>query len=337
MRKITVLLIAMLMTTTVYAAVFTDSLGRRAELSDKIERIVPSGNLSQMALYSAAPEMMTGWSQRLSGSAEKYFQQDTVSLPVFGTFYGRKANLNKEALMAADPDVVIDMGEIKGNPESMIQDLDSLSEDIMIPVIFIEAYLENTPEVYRTLGKLLGKEDTTEPLAVFAEDALQMAEKARKEIKEPVNVYYSSSPDGLEAIPEGSFHGEVIEIVGAENAVPSSFITDKNTISMEELYILNPDVILLDNEDAYKEVMGSSLWKNLDAVKNGKVYLVPSEPYSFIDNPPATNRLIGIYWLGNLLYPELYPVDIIEKTQEYYSLFYRYDLSREQAESILRI
>ena len=42
MRKITVLLIAMLMTTTVYAAVFTDSLGRSAELSDKIERIVPS-------------------------------------------------------------------------------------------------------------------------------------------------------------------------------------------------------------------------------------------------------------------------------------------------------
>lgn len=115
-----------------------------------------------------------------------------------------------------------------------------------------------------------------------------------------------------------------------------AFITDKNTISMEELYILNPDVILLGNEDAYKEVMNSSLWKNLDAVKNGKVYLVPSEPYSFIDNPPATNRLIGIYWLGNLLYPELYPVDIIEKTQEYYSLFYRYDLSREQAESILR-
>ena len=335
MRKITVLLIAMLMTTTVYAAVFTDSLGRSAELSDKIERIVPSGNLSQMALYSAAPEMMTGWSQRLSGSAEKYFQQDTVSLPVFGTFYGRKANLNKEALMAADPDVVIDMGEIKGNPESMIQDLDSLSEDIMIPVIFIEAYLENTPEVYRTLGKLLGKEDTTEPLAVFAEDALQMAEKARKEIKEPVSVYYSSSPDGLEAIPEGSFHGEVIEIVGAENAVPSSFITDKNTISMEELYILNPDVILLSDSEAYERALSDDMWSMLRAVEENRVYLVPTEPYSFIDSPPATNRIIGIYWLGNLLYPELYPVDIIQKTIDYYWLYYNYALSEEHAESIL--
>ena len=83
--------------------------------------------------------------------------------------------------------------------------------------------------------------------------------------------------------------------------------------------------------------LGWPLHPGPNTVKNGKVYLVPSEPYSFIDNPPATNRLIGIYWLGNLLYPELYPVDIIEKTQEYYSLFYRYDLSREQAESILRI
>ena len=81
--------------------------------------------------------------------------------------------------------------------------------------------------------------------------------------------------------------------------------------------------------------MGSSLWRNLDAVRNGKGYIVPSKPYSFIDNPPAANRLIGIYWLGNLLYPV--PCGYIEKAQEYYSLFYRYNLSRGQAESILRI
>ena len=45
---------------------------------------------------------------------------------------------------------------------------------------------------------------------------------------------------------------------------------------MEELYILNPEVILLGNEDAYKEVMNSSLWKNLEAEQHGKEYLCPS-------------------------------------------------------------
>ena len=336
MRKL-LIAVMMLAAASVSAVPFTDSLGRTVELPDRIERIVPSGNLAQMVLYSLAPERIAGWSSKLSGSAEEYFIQDTVTLPVFGTFYGKKANLNKEALMAAFPDVVIDMGEIKGSREAMINDLDKLSGDIMIPVIFIEAYLDNTPEVYRTAGKLLGLEDRAEELAAFAEDAIGMAADAREKIDAPITVYYSTSPDGLEAIAEGNFHGEVIEKIGAKNIVPSSFGESGGSISMEQLYIWNPEVILFQEEEAYRHAMESPEWQVLDAVAEGNVYLIPSEPYSFIDAPPATNRIIGIYWLGNLLYPELYPVDVVQKTIEYYSLYYSYDLTEEHAREILHI
>ena len=336
MRKL-LIAVMLLAVASVSAVPFTDSLGRTVELPDRIERIVPSGNLAQMVLYSLAPERIAGWSSKLSGSAEEYFIQDTVTLPVFGTFYGKKANLNKEALMAAFPDVVIDMGEIKGSREAMINDLDKLSGDIMIPVIFIEAYLDNTPDVYRTTGKLLGLEDRAEELAVFAEEAIGMAAEARERITDPVTVYYSTSPDGLEAIAEGNFHGEVIEKIGAKNIVPSSFGESGGSVSMEQLYIWNPEVILFQEEEAYRHAMESPEWQVLDAVAEGNVYLIPSEPYSFIDAPPATNRIIGIYWLGNLLYPELYPVDIIEKTMEYYRLYYSYELTEEHAMEILHI
>ena len=336
MRKL-LIAVMILAAASVSAVPFTDSLGRTVELPDRIERIVPSGNLAQMVLYSLAPERIAGWSSKLSGSAEEYFIQDTVTLPVFGTFYGKKANLNKEALMAAFPDVVIDMGEIKGSREAMINDLDKLSGDIMIPVIFIEAYLDNTPEVYRTAGKLLGLEDRAEELAVFAEEAIGMAAEARERITDPVTVYYSTSPDGLEAIAEGNFHGEVIEKIGAKNIVPSSFGESGGSVSMEQLYIWNPEVILFQEEEAYRHAMESPEWQVLDAVAEGNVYLIPSEPYSFIDAPPATNRIIGIYWLGNLLYPELYPVDVVQKTIEYYSLYYSYDLTEEHAREILHI
>lgn len=336
MRKL-LIAVMLLAAASISAVPFTDSLGRIVDLPERIERIVPSGNLAQMVLYSLAPDRIAGWSSKLSGSAEEYFIQDTVKLPVFGTFYGKKANLNKEALMAAFPDVVIDMGEIKGSREAMISDLDKLSGDIMIPVIFIEAYLDNTPDVYRTTGKLLGMEDRAEALALFAEDAIEMAAKARERIADPVTVYYSTSPDGLEAIAEGNFHGEVIEKIGAKNIVPSSFGESGGSISMEQLYIWNPEVILFQEEEAYRHALESPEWQVLDAVANGNVYLIPSEPYSFIDAPPATNRIIGIYWLGNLLYPELYPVDVIQKTIEYYSLYYSYDLTEEHAKEILHI
>ena len=338
MRRIILLLLAAAMLIPLPAVAFTDSLGRTVELPETLERIVPSGNLAQLVLYSIAPERIVGWSSRLSGSAVEYFVQDVVNLPVFGTFYGKKANLNKEALMSADPDVVIDMGEIKGTREEMAAELDDLQNSIMIPVIFIEAYLDNTPEVYRTLGTLLGKKEKGEALALYAEEAISMAAEAREAVKEPVTVYYSSSEDGLEAIAEGNFHGEVIEKIGGKNIVPASFGSSSNKVSMEQLYIWDPDVILLSEGEAYEDaVSGKGVWRNLRAVEEGKVYLIPSEPYPFLDSPPATNRIIGIYWLGNLLYPELYPVDIVEKTKEFYSLYYSHPLSDEEAAQILHL
>lgn len=337
MKKLISMMLLLFAALSLFAVPFTDSLGRTVDLSETLDRIVPSGNLSQLVLYSIAPEKIVGWSSKLSDGAEAYFQQDVVNLPVFGTFYGKKANLNKEALMSANPDVVIDMGEIKGTREDMIKDLDKLQDDIKIPVIFIEAYPDNTPDVYRTVGKLLDKEEKAESLAVYAEEAIAMATDARSQITDPVTVYYSSSSDGLEAIAEGNFHGEVIEKIGGKNVVPASFGSSSNKISMEQLYIWDPDVILLTSDEAYKEATEISLWSTLSAVKNHRVYQIPSEPYPFIDNPPATNRIIGIYWLGNLLYPELYPIDIVNETQEFYSLYYNHDLTESEAERILHI
>lgn len=338
MRKTLALLLSLLLVLSLSAGSFTDSLGRTVELPDTIERVAPSGNLSQMILYSIAPEKISGWSLKLSDTAKgEYFTKDTAGLPVFGTFYGKKANLNKEALMAADPQVVMDMGEIKGSEESMTKDLDDLMRDIQIPVITLEAYLDNTPDVYRTLGVLLGKEERAEELAVFADEAIKRASEAREKVTKPVTVYYSSSDDGLEAIPTGSFHGEVIEKTGGVNVVPASFSTQQGSVSMEQLYLWDPDVILLSKPKAYETATTSKAWSLLSAVRNGRVYLVPSEPYSFIDSPPATNRLIGIYWLGQLLYPELYPEDLVEKTIEYYGLYYNYELSESKAREILSL
>ena len=176
-----------------------------------------------------------------------------------------------------------------------------------------------------------------EALAGYAEDAIRMAAEARERITDPITVYYSISSDGLEAIAEGNFHGEVIEKIGAKNVVSSVFGASQGDVSMEQLYIWDPDVILLSEKEAYERAITDPMWTMLRAVEEGNVYLVPSEPYSFIDAPPATNRIIGIYWLGNLLYPELYPVDVVDKMIEYYDLYYSYDLTEEHAKAILHI
>ena len=71
MKRLISMLLLFAAVVSASAAVFTDSLGREIELPDTIDGIAPSGNLAQLVLYSVAPEKITGWSSRLSGSAEK--------------------------------------------------------------------------------------------------------------------------------------------------------------------------------------------------------------------------------------------------------------------------
>ena len=87
---------------------------------------------------------------------------------------------------------------------------------------------------------------------------------------------------------------------------------------------------------AYEMVKSDKKWALLDAVSSNHVYKIPSVPYSFVDAPPALNRLIGIDWLSKLLYPEENKdLDVKERVREFYRLLYNYDLSGEELDEIL--
>ena len=70
--------------------------------------------------------------------------------------------MDLEALLAAAPDIVIDIGEPK---ESIGADLTALTEQTGIPFLHVDATVRTAPEAYRILGKLLGREETAEELA----------------------------------------------------------------------------------------------------------------------------------------------------------------------------
>ncbi len=305
---------------------FTDDLGRVVSLDTEITKVAPSGSMAQVVLLTFDPSLLVGTTPKTSAEEAAYYSSDISKLPVFGTFYGKKANLNKEALMVAGPQVVIDIGEIKGSKEDMIADLDNLQSQIGIPVVFIESYLDGTAKTYTRLGELLGMEERGDELSQFADEAVKYAEKIKNSEKSEKTFYYSSSSDGLMAIPKGNFHGEVLEAVGGINAVSTKLASGNNQISLEELFNLDPDYIFLSDENAFKEVTESKLWSTLSAVKSGNVYMIPTLINNWIDSPPSVNRLIGIYYAAEVLYPEAAAISTEEKAKEFYSLFYGYEL-----------
>ena len=317
--------------------VFTDSLGREVTVPAEITRVAPSGNMAQLGLYTTCPELMVGKSGRIEDRQAPYILDYIEDLPVFGAFYGKKANLNKEAVLEAAPEIVIDIGEIKGSKEDMAKDLDVLSEQLGgMPVVFIENYLENTGKTYDDLGELLNMKEVTDKLSDYADEAIRNANEKSAAITDPVTVFYTASPDGLVAYPTGNFHTQVFDITGCKNVVPKGFSRKESPISLEQLFLWDPDVIFVTTDSAYETATTDAKWEGLSAVQNGRVYKIPSLPYNFVDGPPSVNRLVGIYYVGSMVYPELWSdIDLREKVIEYYDLFYHYDLSDAEAAELL--
>ena len=310
--------------------IFTDACGREVEIPAEVNKIVPMGPPAQMMLLSIAPEKVTGLTRGLNDKEAAFLGEEVAALPEFGSFYG-SGDLNMEALAAAEPDLIIDLGEAKnGNKE----DLDGVQEQVGIPVIFIEASLDTTGEAYRTLGEILGLEDRGNELGAYCDDKLAMIKDGMKDIAEEdkVDYLYASGDNGLSVISKDSFHAEVLDMLGNNLAVMEQ-PTRKGTgdeISAEQLLLWNPEVVFFAPHSIYETAKDDAVWSKMDCVKNDKYYEVPSVPYNWMGMPPAINRFMGMQWVANTLYPEVFDYDMYETTKEYYELFYNYELSEEE-------
>lgn len=323
--------LAGVMTTTV-----TDSCGRQVEVPAEITAVAASGGTAQMILMTIAPDLLVGLSSSPSRAQRAYFPESMWYLPTFGQFYGSKASLNLEALLQAKPQVIIDLGDKKLNHAS---DMNTIQRQTGIPTIFIEATLEKMPEAYRMLGQLLGREEKAEELAQFIEKTVTMAQENAAKIPEGERktVLFGTGSTGLACNAAGSSQADVIDIIGAVNAIIPEEVTNRGggtQVSLEEVYLCQPDVILLTAGGPYDQ-LAENEWAGLNAVRAGSYYEIPSLPYDWMASPPSVNRVLGIWWLGNLLYPELYDYDMVEVAQEYYRLFWNYDLTAEEAEEML--
>lgn len=317
---------------------FTDSCGRTVEIPARVTKIAPSGAVATMMLAAIAPEYMCNVNSSPSASQMEYLPQVLATLPATGQLYGGKSTLNYEELIALGAEVLIDMGDYK---KGIAEDLDALQAQIGIPCIFLEANLQNMASAFRSLGQILeGKEQRAEELAGFIEDVVSMAGELSAKVteEERLSVMFTSGTDGLGTNAKGSSQAQVIDIVGAENAIVVEKVSSKgggNIVSLEQVYNADPDVILFNADSIYDSVASDPAWASLRAIKEGRYYRIPGDPYNWMSNPPSLNMVMGILWLGNLLYPQYYDYDMTEATVKMFKVLWGCDITAEQAERIL--
>lgn len=319
---------------------FTDSAGRTVQVPRTINRIAPSGPMAQIFLFTLVPDRIIGWSSKPASELLPYLSPAARALPVFGQFYGAASTLNMEALISAKPDIIIDMGERK---PTIVQDMDDVQSRTGIPTVFIEAASFNSyGKTYRDLGKLLNVAPQAEQLAQFSETTVVYFQNLQDQLakgRRKVRLYYGEDPSALMTIASGSLHSQTIEFAGLLNVaeLANKGGTGRNQVSIEQLLLWDPDLIILTSGAQSSVVVHDTLFRQLRAVKQGRVYDIPAEPYNWVARPPSVNRLVGLYWLAHLAYPDLLSREMLEaKVKEFYSLFYHVQLGDAELKRFLR-
>lgn len=271
---------------------------------------------------------MVGVANAWDESAKTYFDAKYLELPLLGQLYGGKGELNLETLLAAAPDVVIDVGEPK---DSMAEDLDALQEQTGIPFVHIDAYLASMDDTYAMLGDLLAMPNEAQGLADYCRYAYDKV-KAIADSVEKVDLLYVTGEEGLNVIARGSYHAEVIDMLCNNLAVvdePSSKGTG-NEVDMEQILNWNPDAVIFAPGSIYSTVADNENWQTIPAIRDGRYYEVPMGPYNWMGFPPSVQRILGMQWMAKVLYPDAADYDMYETTQTYFQLFYHCDLTAEQ-------
>ena len=315
-------------TQTETTRVFTDSCGREVTVPADIRRIAVSGPLAQMVVFAIAPDKMVGVANAWDESAKAYFDAKYLELPLLGQLYGGKGELNLETLLAAEPDVVIDVGEPK---DSMAEDLDALQEQTGIPFVHIDAYLASMDDTYAMLGDLLAMPNEAQGLADYCRYAYDKVKTIADSV-EKVNLLYVTGEEGLNVIARGSYHAEVIDMLCNNLAVvdePSSKGTG-NEVDMEQILNWNPAAVIFAPGSIYSTVADNENWQTIPAIRDGRYYEVPMGPYNWMGFPPSVQRILGMQWMAKVLYPDAADYDMYETTQTYFQLFYHCDLTAEQ-------
>ena len=318
-----------------HAKAFTDSAGRRIEIPDEVRRVFPAGPPASVVLFTVAPEKMLGWTRAPSPEARAFLPARFAELPEIGRLTGRGNTVNLENVVRLMPDLVLDVGS---TTDTYVSLADQVQEQTHIPAALIGGRLSETVTTLRTVGSMLGAPERAEMLAHYAETVLDIVHQtiAKIPMSARPSVYVARGPRGLETAVAGSIGSEVVDLLGAHNVVGKDTapraIAD---VSSEQLLAWQPDVILTIDRRFFAAVRSDPVWREVKVVRAGHVHFVPDLPFSWLDNPPAPNRLIGLLWVGKLLYPSSFPQDIRAEVRRFYALFYQQEPTDAQLNALL--
>lgn len=326
---------------TVGAVNITDMANRTVQVPATVNNVVATAPPMTTIIYMLAPDKLTAVNYEWTDEELEYVPGQYANLPVVGGWFGTQDG-SYEEFIASEPDLIIEAID-----DGMGTDLETVEErqnnfgEIPVVAAVDATDIERMSASITFMGQVLGAEENAAALTNFTQTYLNLVNERSGQLSgdQVKTVYYAEGNDGLQTSPSGSTHGQLIDVIGGENVANS--LNQGNTtasvqVSMEQVISWNPEIIITTDPEFYNQVYNDSNWAQITAVQNHDVYLSPQSPFKWFDRPVGANMIIGIPWTAKVIYPDLYEdIDMVNVTQEFYSNFYHYDLSEDQARQML--
>ncbi|KAB0679092.1 ABC transporter substrate-binding protein [Aureimonas leprariae] len=315
----------------------TDQLGREVHVPDTVRHaVILQHQTLNIAVQLDAMDELVGvldeWKKQL-GSNYVRLAPKIADLPMPGGL----TKVNVEELLKLEPDVVFVTNYA---PPEMIRQI----EGVGVPVVAISllkvpsseagklnptvadepaAYDAGFAEGIRLIADVLNRKPQGEALIAKATENRKLVSDRLAGLAEKDRVpVYMANPD-LSTYGHGKYTGLMMRRAGARNVADS--IAGFKQVSMEDVIGWNPAVIFV--QERYPAVVGEikadPAWATIDAVRNGRIELMPE--YAKAWGYPMPEALaLGELWMAKTLYPDRFKdVDMQRQADDYYREFYR--------------
>lgn len=210
-----------------------------------------------------------------------------------------KIENNIETLISLEPDFVV------------VADWTKKELSLQAKEIGAEVFVYKTPknfdeqkELILELSEILEEREKGKNIILDMDTRLQNLQEKIKKIKKhtPKIMLYTSFET---TTGKDTTFDNMIELIGGENLAKTIGIVGEQKISKEKIIEMNPEIIIvplwsnhIDSEEFINFIKNDESLKNIQAVKNGKIY-----PILYKNITPTSQYMIdGIEELGNIIY-----------------------------------
>lgn len=303
-----------------------DMLGRKIEIPEKINRVIGTSPATTLPIYMMAPDKLGAWNFDLREDELPFIPEKYQNLPVIGGWFGKQDG-NYEKFISIEPDIILESFTSEGTAEETINKRQE--KFASIPLIALDGGQDplKWPEKIRFIGNILNVPEEAERLVSFFLEALQFVQNKADQVESEKHprYYYAETDSGLFTEPNSSPRTNLIDLCGGINVaeLQLSGHFGRTEVSIEQVILWNPDTIITDSVQFYNQVQNNKKWAGIEAVEKDRIYIVPHGPFSWFDRPNDINQIVGIYWLGMILYSDTIEYTYVEeKVKSFYQDFF---------------